>query len=214
MLDGGLPCFQGYLPIKCGVSSWPPTIFVTKRCGDILDLFQVEILPLCSNSFCMWSWSGFWVPKHLLTAYLEHSGTSPCLQHLFGIILEIIRFLYCSPFSKNVFWMTIIDFKQTDPTSARFNQGIVGCTPTNVLLWKKALYSVSIYWWKTSPSRIPRQHQNKIPWVYIGSLKKSGHIFTIYLDRKKPLDFWSLLIDIGHPKTMIYKEKHVIWQPF
>lgn len=30
--------------------------------------------PLCSDPFCRWFWSGFWVSKHLLTAYLETSG--------------------------------------------------------------------------------------------------------------------------------------------
>ena len=33
---------------------------------------QANIYPLCSNPFCKWFWSGFWVPKHLLTGYLEH----------------------------------------------------------------------------------------------------------------------------------------------
>ena len=28
--------------------------------------------PWCSNPFCKWFWSGFWVPKLLLTGYLEH----------------------------------------------------------------------------------------------------------------------------------------------
>ena len=27
---------------------------------------------LCSNPFCKWFWSGFWIPKRLLTGYLEH----------------------------------------------------------------------------------------------------------------------------------------------
>ena len=27
---------------------------------------------ICSNPFCKWFWSGFWVPKHLLTGNLEH----------------------------------------------------------------------------------------------------------------------------------------------
>ena len=35
------------------------------------------MMPLCSNPFCRWFWSGFWVPKHLLKGYLEHSG---CLK--------------------------------------------------------------------------------------------------------------------------------------
>ena len=28
-------------------------------------------MPLCSNPFCKWFWSGFWVPKHFPTVYLE-----------------------------------------------------------------------------------------------------------------------------------------------
>ena len=31
-------------------------------------------IPLCSNPFCKWFWSGFWVPNHLLTGYLEIFG--------------------------------------------------------------------------------------------------------------------------------------------
>ena len=30
------------------------------------------ICPSCSNPFCKWCWNGFWVPRHLLTVYLEH----------------------------------------------------------------------------------------------------------------------------------------------
>ena len=30
------------------------------------------MIPLCSNPFCKWFWSGFGVPKHLLKRYLEH----------------------------------------------------------------------------------------------------------------------------------------------
>lgn len=52
------PLFSGLrLPIKGGVSSWQKkNILVTQRCGDILNLFKVD--GWCSNSFCMWSWSG------------------------------------------------------------------------------------------------------------------------------------------------------------
>ena len=28
----------------------------------------------CSNPFCKWFWNGLWVPKHLLTVYLEQKG--------------------------------------------------------------------------------------------------------------------------------------------
>ena len=37
----------------------------------LLEMVHV-VLPLCSNPFCKWFWSGFWVPKHLLAGHLEH----------------------------------------------------------------------------------------------------------------------------------------------
>ena len=36
--------------------------------------FPLPDMPLCSNPFCKWFWSGLWVPKHLLKGYLEHEG--------------------------------------------------------------------------------------------------------------------------------------------
>ena len=36
-------------------------------------------VPLGSNPFCKWFRSGFWVPKHLLTGYLEHKGVCVCV---------------------------------------------------------------------------------------------------------------------------------------
>ena len=37
-------------------------------------------VPVCSNPFCKWFWSGFWVPKHLLKGYLEHKGVCVCVE--------------------------------------------------------------------------------------------------------------------------------------
>ena len=38
----------------------------------IFSVFFFDDTPLCSNPFCKWFWSWFWVPKHLLTGYLKH----------------------------------------------------------------------------------------------------------------------------------------------
>jgi len=35
-------------------------------------VMKVYMIPLCSNPFCKWFWSGFWVPKDILTGYLQH----------------------------------------------------------------------------------------------------------------------------------------------
>ena len=56
----------------------PPVGFCGRLAGNIFrgvwgnKQKQANISPLCSNHFCKWFWSGFWVPKHLLTGYLEH----------------------------------------------------------------------------------------------------------------------------------------------
>ena len=45
---------------------------VQQIAGSFCSILIFSIIPLCSNPFCTWFWSGFWVPKHLLKRYLEH----------------------------------------------------------------------------------------------------------------------------------------------
>ena len=47
--------------------------FPNMKIPNLFNSIQVsDILPIGSNPFCKWFWSGFWVPKHFLTGYLEH----------------------------------------------------------------------------------------------------------------------------------------------
>ena len=47
--------------------------FHNMKIANLFNSIQVgDILPIGSNSFCKWFWSGFWVPKHFLTGYYWH----------------------------------------------------------------------------------------------------------------------------------------------
>ncbi len=64
-----------HLPWNWPHPMWVSTsvLLVFKLVGILLVLPKIKTTtPLCSNPFCKWFWSGFWVPRHLLTGHLEH----------------------------------------------------------------------------------------------------------------------------------------------
>ncbi len=63
--------FGSYVSIKLYLIIEKPLSFGCSKFKSIL--FKLMLFfPLCSNPFCKWFLSGFSVPKHLLTGYLEH----------------------------------------------------------------------------------------------------------------------------------------------